>query len=323
MRRTSTVLAVVLVIQLILVSGIWLGAGQADGSRPEPLVALQAEEIESLRLDKGSNEDGIRLERSDDGWRLPDSDNYPAKAAKVENLVNELVGIQPGLPVASSAAAHGRFDLAEGSAQRRIVINEGQSDSVTLLIGKSPGASRVYTRRADNEAVYEIRFAAWQAEPDPANWFETDRVQIPIKDVARIELSDFALVQGDESGWSLEGAETSGEASVTKIKEFVAKAVQPTFNAVTSDGAPDEEPVAGYTVVTKEGSEYRFDYYSPGDDGEDPLLVRGDKDWRYRVGSELFDAVRQVEPAQFVASEDDASNAGATGSGESSSSQPQ
>jgi hypothetical protein len=302
MRRVSTVLAVLLVAQLILTAGTWLGAGQADGPKAQRLITLDKDEIETLRLTKGADDEGVRLERHDAGWRLPASDGYPAKAGKVENLVAELAGIEPGLPVASSAAAHGRFDLGSDGAQRRVVINEGQSNSATLLIGKSAGTSRVYVRRADSDAVHEIRFASWQASPDPANWFDTDRLQIPIQEVRRVELDGFNLVNKDDAGWAIEGAEPDGEVSTTSIREFVAKATQPTFDAVGQAGGPDREPAAGYTVVTKDGSEHRFNYYSP-EDGAAALLVRSDQGWRYRVGSELFKAVRDVTPGRFVATD--------------------
>jgi hypothetical protein len=298
MQRWTLLLVVVLASQLGLAGVLWLGAGQAGPPKPEALLSLDQQAIKTIRIASGPDDAGVELKREDDGWQLPASDGFPAKQRKAEDLARNLAGIEAGLPVAGSEAAFGRFNLRADQVERRIVINEGRSDSVTLLIGQSAGTNSVYARRSDGEAVQEIGFASWQASPDPADWFATDRLQVPITDVQAVKFNGFVLQKGDQGSWSLEGANPDGEVSNTKIKEFVAQLVQPTFDAVSKGGAPnDRQPVAGYSVAT-EDEEWRFDYYA----SDEPMVVRSGQDWRFQVSDEQLDAVTSAAPERFVAS---------------------
>ncbi len=314
MQRMTLTLALVLVLQLGLVGILWLGAGQAGDRAPEPLISLNQDAISSVRIAPGPDEAGVELKRANGSWQLPASDGFPAKQSKAESLAQNLAGIRAGLPVASSQGALARFDLEPKQVERRIVINEGESDSVTLLIGKSAGTNSVYARRAASNVVHEIDFASWQAEPNASAWFETAKLQVPITDVKAVKLAGFTLRKGDDGGWSLKGADPNGEVSTTKIREFVAKLVQPTFDAVSKGGAPEGEPSAGYTVVTQD-NDFRFDYYS----GDKPTVVRSGQDWHFQVAQEQLETVRAATPEQFVAGSGVKGSASAPGSGGSPS----
>jgi len=306
MRRLNGFLVLLALVQLVLAGGLVWGSGR---SQPEPqaLMDLDMEAVKTLRLAAGPDDNGVVLERQDGTWQVAGNDGFPAKASEVEGLVSAVAGIQPGLPVAQSKAALERFNLTETLAERWIVINEGQADSVTLVIGKSAGANSVYARRADSNAIHEIGFASWRAEPKASAWFKTDELHVPIKDVAAVKLADFTLRRKDDEGggWRLKGADPDGELSSTKVKEFVAQLVQPTFEAVSREDPPGSSPKAGYTIVTKDDKEVRFDYY--GRDG--PRLARSDQTWLYAVSEEQLTKVTEAKPSQFVASDEGSANA--------------
>lgn len=319
MRRLTLGLSVLAVLQLGVAGTVWLGGSQAGRQAIEPLVDLEADAIKTIEITSDPDERGVRLKRTSGGWQLPSSDGFPAKQNKAEELVRRLAGIEPGMPVASSASALGRFDLEDGQAERRIVINPDQSDSVTLLIGKSAGTNSVYARRAGRDTVHEIEFASWQAEASASAWFETDKLQIPITDVKAVEFGDFTLRNKQDGGWGLEGADPDGEVQSTKIKELVAQLVQPTFDAVSKVAAPESEPVAGYTVVTNNGDSQRFDYYAADDNRA--TLVRSGQDWRYSVSFDQLNKAQDVDPAQFVPGGNSSGDTGSSQGGDQSDSE--
>ena len=115
----------------------------------------------------GAEEPGITLAKGDTGWTLPDAWDVPANSAKVEQLLQRLKGLEKGLAVADTAGSRSRFEVAEEKFQRRITLNAGDAALGLLYLGTSPAMRRVHARAADDQEVYTIEFATFEAVKDP------------------------------------------------------------------------------------------------------------------------------------------------------------
>ncbi|MDN3518516.1 DUF4340 domain-containing protein [Aquisalimonas lutea] len=309
MKKVIMTLSVVLAGQIALAGGLWLNEGGNRGEGPGQLVPFQAESVRAVSI-TGPDGTTLHLERDNGEWVLPRSDGYPAKQSKVGNLVGQLTSIEPGLPVAHAESAAARFNVGDDSFERRVALTTASNGEVTVLIGKSAGAGRVYARRGDGDAVYEISFPAWEAGAERSAWFATGNVAVEPSRVKRVNLPEFSMERTDD-GWQLVG-ESSTAISDSKAEQLVSRLARPSFTAVSAGEAPEESPAIAYEIVTEGDQTIRFAYYSSTGDGS-PRLVRQGQPWRYTVSAEQLNRIREASPGSLHPDEQTAGAGGGDG----------
>lgn len=285
MRRLAVILSGLLVIQVA--GAIALAFSGPDYGAFEPSVPLLTFDPGAVKevMIAGEDDETVVLRRQDDGWILPDLYGFPVDGDKAEDLVKKVAALKRGLPVASSSAAAERFKLTEDSYERRIVLGGDDGKLGEILIGTSPSYRYVHARRPDDEAVFSVQFATYEAGTKPADWMDRDLLHLAEADIQRIVLPSLTLVRRD-GGFSLEGLAEDESADGKAIDSLVGKIAQLSVASVEGKGnealARIGEPELTVEVERKEAPTVAF-RLSKMDDGEDYLLATSTQDYLFRV----------------------------------------
>ncbi len=178
MNRAVTGLLLVLLIQCGLVAiGYWPTPSPEDGSTGQGLAPFSIDAIDELRIGDEFDNEAI-LVRSGKQWLLPDLENLPADSLKVDTLLQGITGQQFSWPIAHSAAARQRFQVADYYYQRRLTLLSTGEKLATLYLGTSPGFRKVHARNDRQNAIYGITLDTFAAPAVNAEWLEPRLLQI-------------------------------------------------------------------------------------------------------------------------------------------------
>ena len=216
MRRSLTPLVVLLLLQLILALALLTRRDPLAGSRSDtPLIPADAVKgadqvvIESKPTASATAPESTRivLRKKDNTWVLADAYDAPAEAAKVSSLLDRLVALKRGLPIATSEAALRRFKLVDADFERRVVLSTNGKTLGTVYFGSSPGLRKSDARTAADRAVYAVDLPTYELPTDAAAWLSADLPAADARNPAEVDVAG-ASQRCDPAG-AAEGSETS------------------------------------------------------------------------------------------------------------------
>lgn len=319
MRTWLTILGGLLALQVALALGLWLGDGDdAALAEGKPLAQFSRDAVQAIEI-TGGDDTQVRLERGDDGWRIPAADGFPAAQSDIEALLEGLDGFADRLPVARSEAARERFRVADEQFERRVRLIGSDGPVATVLLGQSAGPDQVYARAGDGSMIYEVGFALRQASGDPTQWYDSDVADVSLGDVMEVRLADFRLRRGDADGAWLalpDGGQVQPVAR-GKATQLVGQVAGPALEGVARANAPSRASDLAYTITTRAGETVDFAYYREAE-GDGVRLYRGDQPWRYRISADTFDRIAGASVEGLLPGQsdgDDPSQGGAAGAG--------
>ncbi len=178
MNRLVTTLLLVLLIQCTIVATVyWPQPGPMQTPLQQPLVPWRPDIIDEIRIgDEYDNE--ATLVKKGDQWILPELQNLPADAGKVDKLLERITDPDNGWPIGQSAVARQRFQVADYRYQRRLDFLGGGAQFTTVYLGTSPGFRKVHARRKGQDAIYGISFNSFDAPAVSGAWLEPRLLQI-------------------------------------------------------------------------------------------------------------------------------------------------
>src|ERR1700693_3170768 len=142
MRRSLTpCLIVVLVLQRARELVLLMRRDPLAGTRSDtPLVRAESVKgADQIVIESKSAESTrIVLKKKEGTWVLPDAYDAPAESARVSSLLDRLVALKRGLPIATSESALRRFKVVDGDFERRLVLRAGDRLLGTVYFGSSP-----------------------------------------------------------------------------------------------------------------------------------------------------------------------------------------
>ncbi len=190
LNRSNMALAVLLLIQTALLGISAIGATRTVTAPTGPLLAgFSAAAVERITVaDNLDNE--VSLARSEEGWVLPNADDFPANAAKIEELLGKIADLNTGRLIASSSSSLARLEVGDDKFQRRLgLVTDSASES--LYLGGSGGVDAVYVRRGGDSQVYlGVGLNTWEAPTQVSMWIDTSYVNVPQEDILAITLNN-------------------------------------------------------------------------------------------------------------------------------------
>lgn len=172
MNRRNQILAGLLVAQVII--GLLVVALPSQAAAPafKPMLEqLSAADITGLTIREQPDKQ-IRMVKQDGAWVLPDIEGFPVNESKVNDLLDKLLSIQVGKPVATTAASHARLQVAENNFTRRVDLTTGKGER-TLFFGNARGGSS-HVRAGDAGDVYlTTKLATFDIASDLPSWINT------------------------------------------------------------------------------------------------------------------------------------------------------
>ena len=188
----------ILAIQCVLVAAVyWPQAVNRPAERPEVFAGFDRSSIDEIFVgDEYDNE--TLLIKVGERWLLPELEDLPADTAMIDKLLDALTGDEIQWPIADSIAARQRFQVAPYYYQRRIRLLGGDVLQATFFLGSSPGFRKVHVRNADQDAIYNISFNAYEAPGHSGGWL--DRKLLQIRTPLRITADSYSL-SWEEGEW--------------------------------------------------------------------------------------------------------------------------
>ena len=270
-------LAILLGVQLLLLALLSLGGGSGE-TAGNALLDVQPAAIAQLQI--ADNEDNeVVLERGESGWALASA--LPVDESKVDTLLEKLTSASAGFPVASSAAAVERFEVAEDNFQRRVTVGGEDLDERTFYFGTSPGYQQVHSRFSGDE-IYAVKLSNFEMPAKADEWLDKGLLGAD-GDVDSVAFGAVAL-QRDGDGWLVNGQPATEEAA-NAVRRVAQLRVLGAGGEATGDGLE--------ILVQDAGGEHRLALYGDADDSEYVVTSSRFPERRFRVAKYVAE---QLEP---------------------------
>ena len=233
MKRTDRILAGVLAVQVILSILIFAPKPAAGGEGGAAFPDLTGEDIVALMItdDQGSD---ITLQKQIGKWVLPDADDYPADATKVDPTLNKMAGLSTSRLVTRTRASHKRLQVAEDDFLRRIAFETEDGTKRTVFFGSAPSYGATHFRVEGQDEVYLANdFSVWDINTTAAGWVSTSLFTLNSEDVTQAILTNsngrFTFLRDDEGNWSMEGLAEGEELAPGEIDTIINRATSVTM----------------------------------------------------------------------------------------------
>jgi hypothetical protein len=254
MNRLINKLLVLLALQLAVTAWVfWPKQEPGFENAQLSLIVLAPATIDRLLVSDADS--SLIMTREDNGWRMPEYHGLPVDISKVESVLAELPQLSRGYPVAKSAGASERFEVASDNFQLRLeYVADGQNVG-RVFLGTSPGFRKVHARINDENAVYAVEFNSYDIPANPAEWLDKSLLQL--EEFQSVTGLDFALILENEQWTNQDGLsaeETSASGLINGLKNLQVTAV-----ADIAIAAIFSDMQAPPTLVVESGKQ-RFEY---------------------------------------------------------------
>lgn len=238
-------LGILLALQIIVIAAFWFSV---DGDRTNgggKLLTFDPAAIDRVSI--GNGEQQVMIARQNGQWLLPEHQSLPLRPSRMQSLLDKLAALDAGWPVATSASAAERFEVATDNAQRAITLFTGEQQASKLWLGTSPGMGKVHARRDGDDAVYAIELALHELPDKPDSW--VDKSLLAVTDpIQSVRAGDFELQRHDDSWQLADAASTALDQDAVQrwVDRFASLSVGNALSPDTETG----EPLAVFALET-------------------------------------------------------------------------
>lgn len=223
MKRWVLILTGLLAVQCVL-SIIVFWPRQARRAEGMPFLPdLEVGDVVAMTITDDSG-DTVVLRKVNGAWVLPEADNFPGDAAKIEAGLEKLLSLTADNLVARSSASHKRLHVAADEFTTRVVLEDSDGVEYTLYIGSAPNYGTAYVRLAGQDETYlTAALTTWDVTSAPASWVNSSYLSIDDQ-VERVTLNNangtFTFVRDATGQWVLHGL-GEGETSASENISYV------------------------------------------------------------------------------------------------------
>lgn len=308
-RSLPQILGVLAVAQGVLAIIAWWPT-DPSAHRLRPLLALERDAISEVTIAGkavgAEQAASVELVREVNGWALRSSAGYPASSEKVEGLLDQLLALEVGGPIASQTSSHNALKVGSEEYGRRIEVAT-DSERITLLVGAAASKS-VNVRIAEQPDVYRAAgISEWSFRDVDSSYYDPVYVDADpaALDAVSISNSHGSLrfeKQGD--AWTmagLAGAEASDSAKIEGLLKQLTKVgmVEPIGKIVQTEYGLDGRLRVDWTATLENQSVAGG--YKVGADVESSSYVKAvDHPFVVTARKGGFDALRDAKRADFL-----------------------
>ncbi len=246
---TTRILIGLLAAQSLLAIGLHLaGADYAAYEPGRPLVAVDLEAIDGLRIADADASVVFAQDRRRLGTPWRDGIYDGAAVEPIERIG----ALKQGWPVATSAGALERFQVADDTFERRITLLDGDTEQAVLYVGTSPGLRKAHLRPAGDDQVYVGELNTWEAGAGIDDWADKDLLKLDADAITAIALPDVKLQRNGETFNVLglaDGETPRPEVIATLVSRLSTLRLQ---SVAESSDAPDGDPALTIELAGKD-----------------------------------------------------------------------
>lgn len=178
MNRLVIPALLVLLIQCGIIAIVyWPQQASTNKSAVQPLAPFVAGTIDEIHIGDEYDNEAV-LKKNGDRWLLPELENLPADPHKVDLFLERITGQDSSWPIAQSATARQRFQVADYHYQRRLMLLAGGEPLGTIYLGTSPGFRKIHARNKEQDGIYSIGFNVFDAPGVSGHWLEPRLLQV-------------------------------------------------------------------------------------------------------------------------------------------------
>lgn len=290
MNRISHLLTLALAAQLLLVAALfWPRENPGESDAHTALIALEPAEIDRIVVSSG--DDSLLLRRDGARWTMPDYHQLPVQQSRLDRVLLDLPAMLRGWPVASSATATERFEVAPGNFQRRLEYYSGEDSRGALFIGTSPGFRKVHVSPADDESVYAVEFNTFEVPLAPGEWL--DKSLLRLDGVQSITGLDYAITRTGES-WSGNAGRAPNAELVDDLVNGLSSLRVTAAADIATASMLEETAAPPSLVVEADGQRYEYRLYEIRDAY---YIKRSDIPVYFSLGAFDYDRLSDVSAA--------------------------
>jgi hypothetical protein len=256
-------LSILLLFQIVLVAVSWWPSSPSASRRPVFDVAREAiEKIEiSLRPRDDEPARPAVLVKTDNGWKVHSAADYPATPAKVEGLLDTLLGLEAGPAIATHTTSHEPLNVGEDNYGRRIVVT-ARGEVFEWLVGAATSRS-VNVRRVGEDDVYRADGASeWSFLDSSASYFESDYVDADVATFGAVVVrNQNGELTFEKTGdvWGLTGLADGESVDADAIAAFLAAVArvpmtEPVGSGVLPEQGFEDGPRIDWRIVSEDQS---------------------------------------------------------------------
>ena len=255
----QTILAAVLLVQLVVVALVW-GLQARPGDAPPVFLSFDAGSADTMTV--ADAESAVTVTRAEGEWKL--SNGLPADGARIDGVLQKLSDPGSGWPVATSESAMQRFEVVEETHQRHVTISAAEETLADIYLGTSPTFGKVHARHVDGGPVYAIGFSNYEAGAKQSDWLRKSLLQPDgeVQSITRATSSgEWTLTSTDGTWTTSEGVELDQDETNTFVDRLRRLNVLDLVDAELP-----EEPGTTLVVVDDAGAHELALFALPDDD---------------------------------------------------------
>jgi hypothetical protein len=301
-KRTLQVLSLLLVAQVGLAVAFNMEANRYGSFHSDtPVLAFDIGTVDGLVIEDDGGHT-VQLLKRDGHWILPQADNFPAAAGRVDALLMRLAALKVTWPVASTSSAAKRLKVAEHDFERHLTLRHGDKILAGLYTGTSPGFRKVNARADGEDEIYSVGLESLEMPAEPAAWEDRQLLTLKAEDITRVELPGVVLQrEGDELQVAPLG---NGElTAATESRTLLQRIANLTYSASagkSGSAAADNKAADFEFSLTRKSGERRDYHFTRSSGGSDYVLTVSDQPWSFRVPAATLDGIRSETRSKLV-----------------------
>ena len=306
---TVRILGLVLVAQVVLAIVTWWPTDRT-ALTPHALLEIDAAAVDQLAIAPSAGEsealDWLVLERGDDGWAIASEGGYPADAAKVDQLIDRLVGMEVRAPIATSRPSHNALKVGERDYGRRVRITSASGEQ-ELVVGAAQSNS-VHVRFADRDDVYLANgLSEFALSNAPASYWDRQYVSAPAAEITSFTVENengVLRLERVEDDWTLMDPPPATRTDPEAIDEFLAgvtnlRLIEPVGVEAPADAGLNDGPRIAWTLEAEDQS-VAGGYVVGAKDGGNAFVKADDSAFVVKVSAAAVEPLRKASVDDFV-----------------------
>jgi parvulin-like peptidyl-prolyl isomerase len=242
-NRQLIVLGAVAALLVIITTVLYVQPESGGGQFQSGTLLIQGlapEQIHSIAIEEGG--DQLTIQRSGDGFVLPDKNDYPASVEKINELLIDVLDIRCADRITSSAQKHEQLGVTEESPDATVVsfLDADGKRLIGVVKGKSPeDGTGAYVRLLEDDTVYTTEEGLY-IDAEGMDYVEKTVLEVEKDKIqtVKVELPDSSYVinRGEDDDPQLQ--------EVPEGKEPKASTIESVFGALSSVRIKDLQPAA-------------------------------------------------------------------------------
>jgi hypothetical protein len=312
MNRTQQILAAILILQILVVGGVFWATSPQDVAAGPLLPGYNAEHVSRITITDNTG-NIVKMARQDEGWVLPDADDFPIDSEKATTLLENLAAISTSRPVTSTAASHERLQVAENDYAKKVEI-EADNKLYFLFVGSSPRSNATHVRLLGQDKVFLTGdISGWDVQAQASSWIDVTLLSVPVDEITNLRLTNqhgqFELSM-DGDNWIVDGVDAPGseeQFNQTNLRALISQAsniriVEPLGKTELSDyGLDNPSAIVAFTQNNDLSGEKAFEIQigAKGDDNN-YIVISSESDYYVKISGTFLDKFVNGSRGDFI-----------------------